>query len=145
MEAKLITRNLQKKIPIHPKRIKEAILKVFSQEALNKPGEITVSFVTDRAIRKLNSRYLKQDRPTDVLAFDISGRGAKEFYADIVVSAETAIRNSRIFKTTPEYEIFLYAVHGALHLCGYEDDTDAKGKVMQQKAVKILSLLKITS
>jgi len=80
-----------------------------------------------------------------VLAFDISGRGAKEFYADIVVSAETAIRNSRIFKTTPEYEIFLYAVHGALHLCGYEDDTDAKGKVMQQKAVKILSLLKITS
>jgi probable rRNA maturation factor len=141
--VKLITRNLQKKIPIHPKRIKEAILKVFSQEGLTKPGEITVSFVTDRKIRELNSRYLKHDMPTDVLAFDIAGPEAKEFCADIVVSTETAMRNSYAFKTTPEYELLLYAVHGALHLCGYNDNTEGKRKIMQVKAVRILSRLRV--
>jgi probable rRNA maturation factor len=141
--VKVITRNFQKKIPINPKRIREAILKVFSQEGLKKSGEITVSFVTGKAIAELNRRYSGRDEPTDVLTFDITGPKDKGLCADIIVSTEAAVRNARTFQTTPEYELFLYAVHGALHLCGYDDCTGRKRKRMHQKAIGILAKLEI--
>ena len=131
---KIIIKNFQKKVPICPKRIKKAILKVFSQEALEKTGEITICFVTDKKIRELNLRYLGKNQPTDVLTFDnTSPLDNAHMCADIIISTDTAMRNARIFKTTPVDELNLYAVHGALHLLGYDDHTPKQRKLMRQK------------
>jgi probable rRNA maturation factor len=99
---------------------------------VEKPGEIIISFVNDRFIKKLNSKYLSENRPTDVLAF----AGA---CADIIISADTAARNAKIYKTHPQYELCLYAVHGILHLLGYEDRTRRQRDRMQKKAESILA------
>lgn len=95
-------------------------------------GEATFSFVTDRLIRSLNRRFHRQDRATDVLAFDL-GDGPGRLAADIVVSTDTAVRNARVYGTTPDYEAGLYCVHGLLHILGYDDHTTRDTQVMRKK------------
>lgn len=130
----IIIKNLQKKIPINLKKLKSAVLKVLSCErAFKKSGEITILFLDDKQIKELNLLYLGRDCPTDVIAFDNSTK-KKELCADIVVSAETAVRNARIFKTTPLYEIYLYVIHGLLHILGYDDKTIKQRKIMENRA-----------
>lgn len=86
--------------------------------------------------------YLAQDCPTDVIAFDLSG-DKKEILADVAISTDTAIRQARVFKTSPAYETYLYVVHGILHILGYDDKTAKESKIMEQKAVGILTSLNI--
>ena len=94
------------------------------------PAEITLCLVNDPKIRGLNLKYLGEDIPTDVLAFDATG--------DIVISTDTAIRNAAIYKTSPVYETYLYVVHGVLHLLGYDDRNPKGRKLMDNKAKTIL-------
>ncbi len=130
---KIIIKNYQKKIPIYPKRIKEIILKVLSQEGRKPSGQITICFVDDKRIKALNLRYLHKNAPTDVLSFDLSeAKGQGPICADIVVSADTAAGNARAFKTTTSVELKLYVIHGLLHLLGYNDRTP-KNKILMRK------------
>lgn len=101
-------------------------------EGLKKSGEITVYFVNDKKIQKLNHKFLKEDYATDVLSFDISLNN-KEIMADIVISTDTAIRNAKAFGTTPLYEAHLYVIHGLLHLFGYDDRTKKQKQLMHKR------------
>jgi len=84
--------------------------------------------------------YLGSDCPTDVIAFDLATTKS-EILADLAISTDTAIRNARIFKTSPTHELYLYVVHGILHILGYRDCSDRQRKLMQHKADQILSRL----
>jgi probable rRNA maturation factor len=129
--VKITIKNLQKKIPIYPAKIKKSILKAFKSEGA-KALDITVSFVTDRVIRKLNLKYLNENRSTDVLAFNLS-ENRDPIIGDIIISADTAKRNARIYKTSNQYELNLYSVHGCLHLLGYDDNNPKNSKIMRLK------------
>jgi len=79
-------------------------------------------------------KYLRKGKTTDVLVFDITEpQDSKRMFADIVISVDTAIRNAKIFKTTPLYEIKLYLIHGALHLLGYDDHGLKQRQLMRKK------------
>jgi probable rRNA maturation factor len=130
--VEIYIKNLQKKIPVSPKRIKGVILKVLSSERKTAPsGVITLCFVDDRLIRRLNRKYHFRDRATDVLAFDLSD--TRQVLSDIFISTDTAISNAKIFKTTPLYENYLYLVHGLLHILGYDDNNAKNRTVMRAK------------
>lgn len=137
---KIIIRNLQKNIPISPKRISSVVLKTLSLEHIRKSGEITILFTNDKQIRKLNLKYLGRNTSTDVLSFDNSIDEDK-ILADIAISTDTTIRNARIFKTTPLYELYLYVIHGVLHILGYDDRTTKQRKIMDDKTNKIFKTL----
>ena len=130
---KITVRNFQNKIPVNPKKVKQAAIKVISAEGKNNSGEITVSFINDRKIRELNFKYLHKNAPTDVLVFDLSSKKASGLTADIIISTDTAIRNAALFNTSPAEEVKLYLVHGVLHLLGYDDKTPAKRRLMRKK------------
>jgi len=70
-----------------------------------------------------------------VLAFNLTD-DKKALIGDIIISAETAKRNSRIYKTTLAYELNLYSVHGCLHLLGYDDNNQKNSKIMRKKESK---------
>lgn len=142
---KITIKNFQNQIPIRANKIKQTALKVLSLEGIKKPGQINFCFLNDKQIRLYNLRYLGRDEPTDVLSFNLSdfSKLKKNILADIVISTETAVTNSKIFKTTPRYELCLYIVHGLLHLLGYDDETKKERKIMQQKSNHILNILKI--
>jgi len=149
--VKITVKNYQKKIPIYPARIKKVILKILRRFAPQDDGppnilahQITVCFVSDKKIKELNLKYCGKANPTDVLAFDLSSPAAQgRIFADIIISADTAIRNAGIFQTSPSYEIYLYVVHGILHLLGYDDHAIKQKQKMRKKEREILEWLSI--
>lgn len=144
---KITIRNLQKKIPVTPlirATIRKAILKASaSQKTRAGSAQIAVCLVNNKKIRELNSRYLGKAYPTDVIAFDLGDKPGN-ILADIIVSTDTVISNSEIFKTSPLYELYLYVVHGVLHLLGYDDTNVRQRQIMQKKAELILKSLNIS-
>ena len=135
--VRITIRNLQKKVSIHPQRIKEKLTKVLKEEKVKRTGEINICFISDRLIRRLNKKYLNKDYSTDVLAFEIaSPKDKNKLYADIIISTDTAIRNAKIFKTTPSYELSLYSIHGLLHLLGYDDHSLKDRKIIREKELE---------
>lgn len=98
------------------------------------PGDrrgATLRIVSDRNIRALNRRYRDKDRATDVLAFPAdpvpAGLLSEEeaaYLGDLVVSAETAARQARAAGVEVGDEIRVLAVHGYLHLLGYDHERD---------------------
>lgn len=132
--VKITVNNLQRRIPIYARRIKKTILNALMKEGFKKEGEITISFVSDGLISCLNAKYLDNKKATDVLAFNLTDSSSfKVMIADIIISADTALRNSKIFKTTLFYELNLYALHGVLHLLGYNDRNPKDAKLMRKK------------
>ena len=84
-------------------------------------GQIDVSLVNDRVIRKLNRDFRKKDKPTDVLAFPY---GKDELSAgvigDVIISRDTARRNARRYGASYQQEMKRLVIHGVLHVLGYD-------------------------
>ena len=131
---KITLQNLQTQVPIRNKKIKKIIRKVLKGEGQKKSGQINICFVNDSQIKKFNLKFLKTNRPTDVLAFNLSDLKKKDtLLADIMVSAQTAVKQSRNFKTSLDYELSLYVAHGILHILGFNDQSLAQAKLMRKK------------
>ncbi len=137
----LIIKNLQKKIPINRRKIKETVLKIISTQGLAKIGAINISFIDDGLIKKINSRFHGSNFPTDVLAFDLSS-DKNYLLVDIYISADTAARNSITYRTDPVSEIYLYVIHGMLHIAGYDDQSPRDKRIMRSKEEFYLSKMK---
>ena len=127
-------RNLQKKVPVQTEKIKKLILKVLKGEKVKASGRINICFVDNPQIKKFNAKFLKTNSSTDVLAFNLSDKKEKDIIlADIMVSAQAALKQAANFKTTPDYELSLYVVHGILHILGFGDHTLSQIKLMRKK------------
>ena len=90
--------------------------------ALRVEGEVSLVLTGDRSLRALNARYRGKDKPTDVLSFPADGGEAG--LGDIVISVETAERNARSLGRTLPRELDVLALHGFLHVLGYDHETD---------------------
>ena len=123
---------------VPPARIRAIARAAFAQEGPGRRGEVVICIVGDALIRSLNRRFLAVDSPTDVIAFNLTGRG-QALLADIVVSSETAVRAARRYKTAPLDELYLYVAHGVLHLLGYDDKTPRRRSAMNRKANTIVA------
>jgi len=132
-ELKIIIRDIRNKIRVNNQKIKYLVLKIISDEGLIPAGEVNISFITDFMIKKLNSRFHRRTFSTDVLAFDLSLGNKDELTADIYISVDTAVKNSRIFRTEPRTELYLYVIHGMLHIAGYDDHSLRDTKIMRSK------------
>jgi probable rRNA maturation factor len=105
---------------------------------------VNMLFTDNAGIRRLNKRFLHRDRPTDVIAFPATrlrriDRSQKGFIGEIVVSAEMARLNSRRYGNSPDTELFLYIIHGILHLLGYDDEEKKRRLTMRKRQEKILN------
>jgi len=94
-------------------------------------AELSLLLVNDVQIQALNRRYLRRDKPTNVLAFPMR---EGEFSAlhphllgDLVVSVETARRQMKRFGLDEMKMVTLLMIHGILHLVGYEHEGSSKG------------------
>jgi probable rRNA maturation factor len=85
-------------------------------------GEMALVLAGDRLLRRLNRDYRGQDRPTDVLSFP--GGGGEAGLGDVVISVETAERNARAGGRSLARELDVLALHGFLHVLGYDHETD---------------------
>ena len=85
-------------------------------------GALTVAVAPDRRVQALNCRYRGNDRPTDVLSFPAEEPGC---LGDIVIAAGVARRQAREAGHPVTTEVRVLALHGLLHLLGYDHERDA--------------------
>jgi len=113
--------NRQKKRRIRTKAFERLLADLGRQYRLADP-EVTLAFVGDRAIRTLNRKFMKKDRPTDVLSFPLGEKGpdGKYYLGDIVIAVPVAERQAREKGHSLDRELRLLAIHGYLHLLGFD-------------------------
>lgn len=87
--------------------------------------ELSVSFVTEREMADLNSRYAGEDAPTDVLSFPMGelDEDGVQILGDVIVAPAVGARNNA---DDPAGELRLLIVHGILHLLGHDHMDDAE-------------------
>jgi probable rRNA maturation factor len=132
----------------HPEAAKHAKrLATLGEEFLDKldlkESELSLSLVTDRAIRRLNRTWRKKDKPTDVLSFPAGdlpkGVPGPKPLGDVVISIDTAKRQAKEHGRTLSDELALYLAHGLLHLLGYDHERGpADARKMAQMEEKLL-------
>lgn len=119
--------NNQRKLPLDIRTFEEFLNQAERTLAKTSGRLATVAFVSDRKMRKLNKQFRNKNSTTDVLSFP---HGPDEFDADtntlgdIVISVEQAERQAKENGLTLENEIKQLILHGLLHLCGYDHETD---------------------
>jgi probable rRNA maturation factor len=123
-------RNLQKHIPLDLRRIRKSAQRILANLALP-DAELSILLVDDAQIQDLNQRYLNRNKPTNVLAFSMKEGEFSTLHpqllGDLVISVETARRQSDRFRLNKMEMITLLMVHGVLHLVGYEHERTRKG------------------
>jgi probable rRNA maturation factor len=107
-------------------------------------AELAILLTDDSAIHALNRDWRGQDKPTNVLSFPaVQPRGRKTAHAgllgDIVMAYETVAREARLERKPIKHHLTHLAVHGFLHLTGYDHETDRDAKRMEAFEVEILA------
>jgi probable rRNA maturation factor len=95
---------------------------------------ISISYVDDRGMRKLNRLHRSLNKTTDVLSFPASPeKGEFHHLGDIVISLETAEKKAKRFDVSRRRQVESLIIHGFLHLCGHDHEKDA-GEMMALQA-----------
>lgn len=92
-------------------------------------GEVAVALVTDAHMRKLNRTYRRKDAATDVLSFPSDAPGV---LGDIVIARGVAERQAKEHGHAVQTELRVLALHGLLHLLGYDHDAKDDGGRMRR-------------
>lgn len=149
--VKVIISNDQKKVKI-PAGIRLLIRRcchaVLELEHFDGVGEVSVRFVDNEEIRKLNKQYRNIDRETDVLSFPLGENGeydvnldtGAKLLGDIVISAEKAFEQAERYNHPIQREIGFLTVHSMLHLLGYDHEGGGIQEVrMREKEETVLT------
>lgn len=136
------------------KRLHDGLNAVAHLHGLDDMTEVDITIVDDEEIHILNREYRNVDRATDVLSFALDEGEEDEpelidgpeehLLGDIIISAETAQRQGEEFGHGLEREIVYLAVHGLLHLLGYDHMTDEDKKIMRAKEEEALREIRLS-
>lgn len=134
-QSRLLPENVNRKdLKVSIKSIVNYVL-VSERKSLD---AINILFCDDSTIKEFNRKYLKHDYETDIITFRYDDTALIE--SDIIISMETVKRNSLTYKSSYLIELFRVLIHGLLHLCGMEDNTNVRKTVMRKKENYYLKL-----
>ena len=122
-------------IPVSVKHLAESVL---SAENALPGGTLSVILVDHTEIKRLNARFLKRNRVTDVIAFPMGdapdGHASSDpCIGEVYISTDQAARQAREYRVSMEDELSRLVVHGILHLCGYDDGNRKRKDEMKKR------------
>lgn len=156
-KVRVIIDNKQKAVKIPTglrmlvRRCCNAVLKM---EQFTDPAEISVIFVDNEQIQKLNAQYRNKDVSTDVLSFpmgengnyDVNHATGAKILGDIVLSVEKAVEQADRYGHSLEREVGYLTAHSMLHLLGYNHENGGIEKVrMREKEEQVMTQLGLPS
>jgi len=127
--------NLNKKYKLNAPLLKKITAHILKLLRKSREMELEIVFLSDSTIKKLNKKYKRHNRPTDVLSFNLGDIG------EVFISSDTAKKDSGIFETEFTDELVLYVIHGILHLFGYRDGSRKARLEMSKKEGELLRYL----
>lgn len=126
-------------IPAFRRREVNAWIKDVAEEYGYEVGDITYQFCDNERILEINQKYLNHDYYTDIITFDQTRDGL--LFADIVISVEMVTSNAEEYGELFRREFLRVLIHGVLHLCGVDDQTEEQAKEMRQAEENALAML----
>jgi probable rRNA maturation factor len=99
------------------------------KKGLTLPLEVEITLLGEAAIAKVHGEFLEDPTPTDVITFE---------HGEILIGVPIAAANARKFRHPADYEVALCAIHGLLHLLGYDDLTEKERVIMHTRQEEIL-------
>ncbi|HHP51327.1 MAG TPA: rRNA maturation RNase YbeY [Moorella mulderi] len=150
---KCLTSNQQDEVDIDQDLLdllERALREAALLEKVETGAEVSLALVDEDTIRQLNCSYRGIDAPTDVLAFPLQEPGPGEpldlppeaqVLGDIIIAVPVAARQAGEYGHSLAQELVYLAVHGFLHLLGYDDATPEGARVMEEKQMEVLKRL----
>jgi len=132
--------------------LRQGIAKAIEQAKGPEAAEVSLTLTNDAHIWELNRTYRGVDRPTDVLSFALREQAAEEpeifgyedsALGDIVISLERAREQAAEYGHSLEREIVYLAVHGTLHLLGFDHESEEEKAIMRRQEEAVMALLKL--
>ena len=127
---------------------------VLISEGFTQNAEVSVSFVSNAEIRRLNKSFRNKDSVTDVLSFpltsedgtiEIDAENGYVMLGDVVISIETAVKQANLYGHSLSREIGFLTVHSMLHLLGYDHEpSPLDERIMREKEEAVLEKLGIS-
>ena len=115
------------------RRIVESALPMCLEKPRSKgvtlPAEVEITLLGEAAIAKVHGEFMDDPTPTDVITFE---------YGEILIGVPVAAANARKFRHPVDHEVALCAIHGLLHLLGFDDLTEPERVIMHARQDEIL-------
>ena len=127
--------------------IRRACIAVLREEKFQGNAEVSVTFVDNDQIRRLNAKFRDKDSATDVLSFPMGENGeydlnpstGAKLLGDVVLSMEKAAEQAQEYEHSFEREVCYLTVHSMLHLLGYDHMNSEEKAVMRMKEETVMS------
>lgn len=130
------------------KEIDKLLNFALTKQGIEEECEVSVTFVKNERIQEINRDYRGKDKPTDVISFAleelgegeilISGANLPRVLGDIIISTDKAYEQAEEYGHSFQRELGFLAVHGFLHLLGYDHETEEEEKEMFDLQRRIL-------
>jgi probable rRNA maturation factor len=120
-----------------------AAIEAAAAELSTPPGEVSIVLTDDSAMRALNRDWRSSDKPTNVLSFAAVPAARAAFLGDIVIAYETLQRECEDEQREFLHHLAHLAVHGFLHLLGYDHHTDRQAEEMEGLESRIMRSMKM--
>ncbi len=124
------------------------------QEKVTEGSEVSVTFVNNERIHEINKEYRQKDAPTDVISFameemgegeiEIIGEDVPAVLGDIIISIDRTKEQAEEYGHSYERELGFLAIHGFLHLLGYDHMNEEDEKVMFSRQKELLEQYGLT-
>ena len=157
VRAVVRVRNHQRQIPVRPLLGGRLLHRVLQEVLRNEPSlagravEVSVALVDDRTIARLNRQYRGKEGPTDVLSFPLADsldepqpEGGPVLLGEVVISVARALEQAERYGHSPQRELAYLAVHGCLHLLGYDHHDPASQRIMRAREEAALEACGLT-
>lgn len=132
--------NHQNDLDISEERVRELVHFVMDAEQCN--SDTSIVLLKKAEIKSLNRQYLDEERPTDVLAFPLqeqdSSADVDDLLGEVMVCPAVARSKAAEHGHPPKHEMYLYLIHGLLHLLGYDDKTEEDAEKMSTRQEELL-------
>ncbi len=131
---------------VSKKEMTSSLTKVITTNFIKEKFDMGILVCSDAEIQSLNCRFRQIDRPTDVLSFgsdQINPETNSRYLGDVIISYDTALKQSKIAGHSVKTEIMILLIHGLLHLLGYDHDSSLNKSEMWDEQFKAHRLLDI--
>ena len=128
--------NAQRECPVNTALMARVARSAVRTLRIRAPGTLAVTFIGAARMRALNKRFLRHDRPTDVLSFRYDG---EPVVGEILIAPRAARAYAKRHGIGYATELARYVVHGLLHWLGDEDRTAAQQQQMRAREDRLLS------
>ena len=162
--TELVLRNRQRTRPVNSPLLRRITSMILRDLLSLDHYDLAIYLVAAPEMARLNQRFLDHAGSTDVITFDYAGEAAlassrkridtitvgakgtptqpsRRLHGEIFICIDDAVKQARQFRTSWQYELIRYLIHGMLHSVGYDDLTPAGRSVMKREENRLLRLL----